>query len=118
MFRSVMIRGLAAVVLLSLGCTAQTAGGAQKQTQDNTQIQSLDGALSPAQSSAPSQNTGTNQAPAGNAPAQNTNNNQASPPSTPAQSTNTTQKAQKSTKASKKSRKATNPIADVDSKQP
>ncbi len=123
MFRSVIIRGLAAVLLLSLGCAAQTAGSDQKQTQDNTQIQSLDSAISPAANSAPAQNTGTNQAPAAGTPAQ-TNSNQASPASTPAQSTNTkpaantTQKAQKSTKASKKSRKATNPIANIDSKQP
>ena len=123
MFRSVIIRGLAAVVLLSLGCAAQTAGSDQKQAQDNTQIQSLDSAISPAQSNAPVQNTGTNQAPAAGTPAQ-TNSSQASPASTPPQSTNTkpaantTQKAQRSTKASKKSKKATNPIADVDSKQP
>jgi len=126
MFRSVIIRISVAIVLLSLGCAAQTTANTQNQSQGNTQIQSLDDKLTTGASQAPAQNTGSNPpAAASGASAQNTNSGQAPASATAtAQSTNakppanTTQKGQKSTKASKKSRKATNPIANIDSKQP
>jgi outer membrane protein assembly factor BamD len=125
MFRSVIIRVSVGIVLMSLGCAAQTAANTQSRSTDNTQIQTLDNSLSPAATTAP-QNTGSNQAPAAsNTPAQNTGSNPAPAASgAPAQNTNakpaanTTQKTQKTTKASKKSKKAPNPIANIDSKQP
>jgi outer membrane protein assembly factor BamD len=124
MFGRVTMRVLVGVALMSLGCAAQTAANAQSQGQSNTGIQSLDSALTPAPGSASgqtpdnnqasptlAQNAGGNQAPAANGtPANGTNAQPAA---------NTTQKTQKSANASKKkSRKAQNPIANLDSKQP
>ncbi len=124
MFRCAVITALA-VVLMSVGLVAQTATNTQSQnTQgqntDNTQIQSLDNAITPAGSTAAPQNTSGNAAPAASGTsAQSTGSNQAqNAASNQAKPANTTQKGKKSTKASKKSKKAQNPIADVDSKQP
>jgi outer membrane protein assembly factor BamD len=118
-----MISVFAGVVLMSLSCTAQTAANAQGQNANNTQIQSLDSNLSTAASTAAPQSTSGNTAPAASgAPAQNTNSNQApAAASATVQSTNAKPPANtthKSTKASKKSKKTQNPIANVDSKQP
>ncbi len=82
-------------VLVSLGSLAQTASDTQSQTPGSTQVQA------PASAPAPTANTAP-------APAAST---------TPAK-TNTTQQATKTSKKSKKSRKAQNPIANIDSKQP
>lgn len=87
-------------VLVSLGSLAQTASDTQSQTPGSTQVQA------PASAPAPTAST----TPASTAPGPTAS-------TTPAK-TNTTQQATKTSKKSKKSRKAQNPIANVDSKQP
>jgi outer membrane protein assembly factor BamD len=93
MFRRVVIMVLAGMVLMSLGSVAQ-----------NTSTPPSPNATNP-----PAPNPGTAPPPAASStPAPATSNSQA-------QATNTNQKA---AKTSKKSKKAPNPIANIDSKQP
>jgi outer membrane protein assembly factor BamD len=124
MFCSVIIRFVVVLVLITLGCAAQTTANGQNQSQDqnNTGIQSLDSAVAPQAGNAQAQSAGASQAPAASP-----TNNTAQPPAanTSAQSTNakppanTAQNGKKSSKTGKKkSKNAQNPIANVDSKQP
>ena len=118
---SAIIKVVAGVVLISLGCAAQTTANTQNQSQSNTQIQSLDDKLA---TGASQQSTGSNSSPATSGTTQQSAGNTQTPAAASASSTkakqpaNTTKNGQKSTKASKKSHKAQNPIADIDSKQP
>ena len=98
MFRRAILRTLAAMIVVSLSAAAQNTASTQGQTATGTQTPSSGSSTAPAASGAPSQNTG-------NAQAQS-----ATPTATP------TKKQTKSSK--KKSRKAQNPIANIDSKQP
>ncbi len=93
MFRRVVIMVLAGMVLMSLGSVAQTTSAAPTPNTTNPPAQNPGTAPPPAASSAP-------------APASNSQ----------AQTTNTNQKPAKTSK--KKSKKAPNPIANIDSKQP
>jgi outer membrane protein assembly factor BamD len=102
MFRRVILRVVVAGVLTSLGSFAQTTANPPGQNTNNTQALSPTNNSAPAASGAPAQNTSANPAPAAS--------------TTQAQKTNATQKSAKTSK--KKSKKAQNPIANVDSKQP
>ncbi len=96
MFRRVVILVLAGMVLMSLGSVAQNTSAPLTPNTSNPPAQTPSTAPPPAASSAP-------------APA--TSNSQAS-------TANTSQKPAKTSKNKKKSSKAQNPIANIDSKQP